>query len=163
MSESNPLKINIQETRSWHPVHHLRQNRRGVAENSTDYFRLKITGIGDCSHSPKTLLFEESAIKSRKTQSKDAHFADKGLSESCHGFPVVTYDDGTIKKAECLCICCFELVVWEKTLESPELWRDPTSSTKDKSWCSIVGPDAKANSTSLAPDEKNDRHKHPRC
>ena len=63
-------------------------------------------------------------------------------------FPVVTYgcESWTVKKAECRRIDAFELLVLEKTLESPLDCKEiqPVHSEGDQPWVFFGGNDAKA-------------------
>ena len=90
-SEKVGLKLNIQKTRSWHPVLITSWQTDGdTVETVADFIFLgcKITADGDCSHEIKRRLFLgrqtmtnlDSIIKNRH------HFADKGPSRQSYGF-----------------------------------------------------------------------------
>ena len=71
------------------------------------------------------------------------------------GFPVVMYgcESWSIKKAECRRIDAFEIVVLEKTLESPLDCKEiqPVHSKGDQSWVFFGRNDAKAETPVLWP------------
>ena len=72
-------------------------------------------------------------------------------------FPVVMYgcESWTVKKAECRRIDAFELVVLEKTLESPLDCREiqPVHSKGDQSWVFIGRTDVEAETPTLWPPD----------
>ena len=72
-------------------------------------------------------------------------------------FPVVMYgcEDWTIKKSECQRIDAFELLVLEKTLESPLDCKEiqPVHSKGDQSWVFIGRTDAEAETPILWPPD----------
>ena len=83
------------------------------------------------------------------------YFADKGPLVKAMVFPLVTYgcENWTIKKAECQRIDAFELVVLEKTLESPLDCKEiqPVHSEGDEPWDFFGRNDAKAETPVLWP------------
>ena len=126
-SEKAGLKLNTQKTRilascpitSW-------QIKGETRETVSDFIFLgsKITADGDCSHEVKRRLLPgrkamtnlDSILKSR-----DITLLTKVHLVKAMAFPVFMYgcEIWTITKAEHLKIDAFELVLLEKTLESP--------------------------------------------
>ena len=122
-SEKAGLELNIQKTKimasspitSW-------QIEREKVEAVTDsiFLTSKITVDGDCSHKViRYLLLERKAITilDGALKSRDITLATKVHLVKAMVFPVVMYgcESCTIKKAE----GCFQIVVLQKTLESP--------------------------------------------
>ena len=126
-SEKFGLKLNIKKTKimASGPITSWEIDGETV-ETVSDLIFLgsKITADGDCSHEIKRLLLLgrkvmtnlESILKSR-----DITLPTKVCLVKAMVFPVVMYgcESWTVKKAECQRIDAFELVVLEKTLESP--------------------------------------------
>ena len=95
-------------------------------ETVTDFifWGSKITADGDCSHEIKRCLFlgrKTMTNLDRIFKSRDITLPTKVCLVKAIVFPVVMYgyESWTIKKAEHRRIDAFELVVLEKTLESP--------------------------------------------
>ena len=85
------LKLNIQKTRSWHPVPSLHGQTDGeTMETMTDFIFLgsKLTADGDCSHEIKRyLLFGRKTDKPRQHIRKQRdYFANKGPSSQGYSF-----------------------------------------------------------------------------
>ena len=98
----------------------------GKLETVADFIFLgsKITADGDCSHDIKRyLLLGRKAMTNLDSilKSRDITLPTKVCLLKAMVFPVVIYgcESWTIKKAEHQRIDAFELVVLEKTLESP--------------------------------------------
>ena len=84
----------------------------------------RITADGDCSHEIKScLLLGRKVVTNLDStlKSRDITLPTKVRLVKAVVFPVVMYgcESWTIKKAECRRIDAFELLVLEKTLESP--------------------------------------------
>ena len=104
-------------------------NRWGNSGNSKikdDFIFLgsKITADGDCSHEIKRHLFLGRKVMTNLDsilKSRDITLPTKVHLVKAMIFPVVMYgcESWTLKKAECRKIDAFELLVLEKTLESP--------------------------------------------
>ena len=121
------LKLNIQKSKimAYSPITSWQIDGKTM-ETVTDFIFLgsKITADGDCSHEIKRCLLlgrkditnPDSVLKGR-----DITFQTKVHLIKAMVFPVVIYggESWTIKKPECQRINAFELVVLEKTLESP--------------------------------------------
>ena len=120
----------------------------------------KITGDGDCSHEikihlllgRKVMTYLDNIFKSRDiTLPTKVHLVKAMIC------PVVTYgcDSWTVKKAERRRINAFELVVLEKTLESPLDYKEiqPVHSEGDQPWVFFGRNDAKAETPILWPSD----------
>ena len=88
------------------------------------FFGSKITVDGDCSHRIKRyLLLGRKADKPRQRIKKQKHhFANKGRNNQSYGFSsshVQMWELDQKKKVWALKNRCFQIVVLEKTLESP--------------------------------------------
>ena len=84
----------------------------------------KITADGDCSHEIKRRLLLGRKVMTNLDgilKSRDITLPTKVHLVKAMVFPVVMYgcESWTLKKAECRKIDAFELLVLEKTLESP--------------------------------------------
>ena len=97
-----------------------------TVETLTDFIFLgsKITAYGDCSHEIKRYLhFGRKAMTNLDSvlRSRDITLPAKSHIVEAMVFPVVMYgrENWTIKKAECWRIDALELLVLEKTFESP--------------------------------------------
>ena len=127
-------------------------------ETVTDFIFLgsKITADGDCSHEikrcfgRKVMTNLDSIFKSR-----DITLPSKVCLAKAMVFPVVMYgcESWTVKKAERQRIDAFELVVLEKTLESPLDCKEiqPVHSEGDQPWNFFGRNDAKAEAPVLWP------------
>ena len=126
-SEKVGLKLNIQKTKimasdpiiSW-------QIDEETVETVADFSLLgsKITADSDCSHEIKRRLLLGRKVMTNLDsilKSKDITLTTKVCLVKAMVFPVVIYgcESWTVKKAECRRIDAFELLVLEKTLESP--------------------------------------------
>ena len=117
----------------------------------------KITADGDCSHEIKRRLLLgrkvmtnlDSILKSRDITLPTKVCLVKGIV-----FLVVMYgcESWTVKKAECLRLCAFKLVL-EKTLESPLDCKEiqPVHPKVDQSWVFIGRTDVEAETPVLWP------------
>ena len=93
-SEKVGLKLNIQKTKSWHPVPslcHLWQIDRETMETVTDFIFLGsiITENGDCSHEIKRRLLLGRKVMTNLDsilKSRDVTFANKSPSSQGSGF-----------------------------------------------------------------------------
>ena len=134
-------------------------------ETMTDFIFLgsKITADGYCSHEIKRcLLLQRKTVTNLDSilKSRDISLPRKVCLVKAMVFPVVMcgYDSCTIKKAEHWRIDAFELVVVEKTLESPSDCKEiqPVHPKGDQSWVFIGRTDVKAETPILWPlDAKN--------
>ena len=111
----------------------------------------KITVDGDCSHEIKRcLLLGRKAMTNLDSilKSRDITLPTKAHLVKAMVFPVVMYgcESWTIKKAEHRRIDAFELLVLEKTLESPLDCKEiqPVHSEGDQPWDFFGRNDAKA-------------------
>ena len=124
-SEKVGLKPNIQKTKimasgpitSW---------QMGKQWKQWDFILgdTKITADGDCSHEIKRRLLLGRKVMTNLDsifKSRDITLPAKVCLVKAMVFPVVMYgcESWTVKKAECRRIDAFEIVVLEKTLESP--------------------------------------------
>ena len=135
-SEKVDLKLNIQKTKimvsspitSWQIDGKTMETVRNFILGGS-----KITADGDCSHEIKRhLLLGRKALTKLDSilKSRDITLPTKVCLVKAMVFPVVMYgcESWTIKKAECRRIDAFELLVLQKTLESPLDWQgNPTS------------------------------------
>ena len=126
-NEKAGLKLNIQKTEimASGPIT-SGQNDGETMETVADFIFLgsKITADGDCSHAIKRyLLLGRKAMTNldSRLKSRDITLPTKVHLVKAMFFPVVMYgcESWTVKKSECRRIDAFELVVLEKTLESP--------------------------------------------
>ena len=123
----------------------------------------KITADGDCSHKIKRhLLLGRKAMTNLDSilKSRDITLPTKFGLVKAIVFPVVMYgcESWTIKKAEQQRIDAFELLVLEKTLESPLDSKEiqPVHAKGDQSWVSIGRTDVDAEIPVLwLPDAKS--------
>ena len=97
-----------------------------TVETVSDFIFLgsKITADGDCSHEIKRCLLLGRKVMTNLDsifKSRDIALPTKVRLVKAMVFPVVMYgcESWTVKKVECRRIGAFELVVLEKTLESP--------------------------------------------
>ena len=162
-SEKVGLKLNIKKTKimasgpitSW-------QIDGETVETVADFIFLgsKITANGDYSHEikwhlllgKKVMTNLDSILKSRDiTLSTNVHLVKAMV------FPVVIYgcENWTIKEAEHRRIDAFELVVLEKTLESPLDFKEiqPVHPKGDQSWVFIGRTDVEAETPVLWPSD----------
>ena len=102
------------------------QTDEKIMDTVTDFVFLgsKVTAGGDCSHEIKRCLLlgrKAMTILDSILKSRDITLPTKVRLVKAMVFPLVMYgcENWTIKKAECQRIDAFELVVLEKTLESP--------------------------------------------
>ena len=126
-------------------------------ETMTDFIfgGSKITADGDCSHEIKRHLLPrrkamtnlDNILKSRH------HFAGKGLYSQSYGFSsshiriwVLDHKEGWTPKK-----WCFQIVVLEKTLESPLTWKEikPVNPKGNQLWIFIGRTDAEAKAPEL--------------
>ena len=130
-------------------------------EAVTDYLFLgsKITAYGDCSHEiRRQLLLERKAMANLK--SKDITLLTKVHVVKTMVFPVshVWMWEVDHKEGRALTNWCFEIVVLEKTLESPLHCKDiqPVYPKGNQQWLFIGRTDAEAEALILwQPDAKN--------
>ena len=121
-------------------------------ETVTDFIFLgsKVTADGDCSHKIKTFApWKKNYDKPRQHIKKQRHyFADKGLSNQCYGFSSsdvriweLDHKEGWAPKN-----WCFQIVVLEKTLESPLDSKEikPINPKGNQPWIFIERADAEA-------------------
>ena len=135
-SEKVGLKLNIQKTKimASSPITSWQIDGETV-ETVSDFIFLgyKITAYGDCSHEIKRHLLlgrkVMTNLDSMHIQKQRYYFANKGLSRQVYGFSIshvwmweLDYKESWAPKN-----WCFWTVLFEKTLESPELQGDPTS------------------------------------
>ena len=118
----------------------------------------KITADGDCSHEIKRCLLLGRKVMTNLDsifKSRDITLPTKVHLVKAMVFPVVMYgcESWTVKKAECQRIDAFELLVLEKTLESPLDCKEiqPIHSEGDQSWVFFGRNDAKAETPVLWP------------
>ena len=168
-SKKVALKLNIRKTKimasgpitSW-------QIDGETVETVTDLIFLssKISADGNCSHEIKRcLLLGRKAMTNLESilKSRDFTLPTKVHLIKAMVFPAVIYgcERWTIKKAECFFECwidAFELVVLEKTLESPLDCKEikPVHPKGDQSWVFIGRTDIEAEAPILwPPDVKN--------
>ena len=102
------------------------QTDEKIMDTVTDFVFLgsRITAGGDCSHEIKRCLLlgrKAMTILDSILKSRDITLPTKVHLVKAMVFPLVMYgcENWTIKKAECQRIDAFELMVLEKTLESP--------------------------------------------
>ena len=123
----------------------------------------KITADGDCSHKIKRrLLLGRKAMINLDSilKSRDISLPAKVRLVKAMAFPLVMYgcESWNIKKAECQRTNAIELVVLEKTLESPLDCKEiqPVHPKGDQSWVFIGRTDVEAETIILWPlDAKN--------
>ena len=126
-SENVGLKLNIQKTRSWHPVPTLHGKEMGKQWKQCQTLFLggsKITADGDCSHEIKRrLLLGRKVITNLDSifKSRDITLPTKGHLIKAVVFPVIMYrcESWTIKKAEHWRNDAFELWCWRRLLRVP--------------------------------------------
>ena len=160
-SEKVGLKLNIQKTKimasgpitSW-------QMDGEIVETVADFIFLgsKITADGDCSHEIKRRLLLGRKVMTNLDsifKSRDITLPTKVCLVKAMVFPVVMYgcESWTVKKAEHQRIDAFELVVLEKTLESPLDCKEiqPVHSEGDQPWDFFGRNDTKAETPVLSP------------
>ena len=118
----------------------------------------KITSNGNCSHEIKRyLLWKKSYDKLRQCIKKQRyHFANKGLYSQSNGFSsshewMWEFDH---KEGWALKNWCFQIVVLEKTLESPlDCKIKPVKPKGNQSWIFIGRTDAEAEALILWPPD----------
>ena len=100
--------------------------------------------VTDCSHKIKRcLLLGRKAVTNLDSRLKrrDIALLTKACIVKAMIFPVVMYicESWTIKKAECQKNWCFQIVVLEKTFESPLDWKEikPVNPKENKPWIFI--------------------------
>jgi len=120
------LKLNIQKTRSWHPVPSLYGKQMGKQwqQWQTVFLGSNITADGDCSHEIKRhlLLGRKTTINLHSIlKSRDITLPTKFCLVKAMVFPAVMYgcERWTINKAEGRRIDVFELWCWRRLFESP--------------------------------------------
>ena len=127
-SEKAGLKLNIRKTKIMLSSFKTSCLKDGeTVETVTDFIILggfKITADGDCSHEIKRCLLLGRKVMSNLDsilKSRDITLTTKVHLVKAMVFPVVMYgcESWPIKQSECRRIDAFELVVLEKTLESP--------------------------------------------
>ena len=118
----------------------------------------RITADGDCSLEIKRcLLLGRKVVTNLDStlKSRDITLPTKVRLVKAVVFPVVMYgcESWTIKKAECRRIDAFELLVLEKTLESPLDCKEiqPVHPKGDQSWVFIGRTDVEAETPILWP------------
>ena len=118
----------------------------------------KITADGDCSHEIKRRLLLGRKLMSNLDsvfKSRDITLPTKVRLVKAMFFPVVMYgcESWTVKKAEHRRIDAFELLVLEKTLETPLDCKEiqPVHSKGDQPWDFFGRNDAKAETPVLWP------------
>ena len=125
-SEKAELKLNIQNTKSWHRVPSLHGKQMGK-----QWKQCQTLFLG----APKSLQMVIAAMKLKDAYSLEekfdqprqhikkqrCYFANKGPSSQGYGFPVVMYgcESWTVKKAERRRIDAFELWCWKRLLRIP--------------------------------------------
>ena len=116
----------FKKLRSWHlvPSIHGKQNGRKVEVTDFIFLGSKITADGDCSPEIKWQLapWKESNDKaSQHTKKQRYHFTDKSPYSQIYGFSSsrVQMWQLNYKESWALKNWCFQIVVLEKTLESP--------------------------------------------
>ena len=159
------LKLNIQKTRSWHPVPSLHGKQIGKQwqQWQTIFLGSNITADGDCSHEikrhlllgRKTTINLDSILKSRDITLPTNFCLVKAMV-----FPAVMYgcERWTINKAECRRIDASELWCWRRLFESPLDCKEiqPVNPKGSQSSIFIGSRDAKAETPILwPPDAKN--------
>ena len=121
---------------------------RETVETVSDFifWGSKITADGDWSHETKRhLLLGRKVMTNLDSifKNRDIPLPTKVCLVKAMVFPVVMYgcESWTVKKAERWRIDAFELVVLEKTLESPLDCKEiqPVHSKGDQPWCSLEG------------------------
>ena len=122
------------------------------------FFGSKIGADGDCSHEIKRRLLLRRKVMTNLDsifKSRDITLLTKVHLVKAMVFPVVMYgcESWTVKKAECRRIDSFELMVLEKTLESPLDFKEiqPVHSEGDQPWDFFGRNDAKAEAPVLWP------------
>ena len=114
-----------------------------TVETVSDFIVLgsKIAADGDCSHEIKRCLLLGRKVMTNLDsifKSRDITLPTKVRLVKAMVFPVVMYgcESWTVKKAECQIIDAFELVVLEKTLDSPLGCKEirPVHSEGDQPW-----------------------------
>jgi len=120
----------------------------------------KITADSDCSHEIKRRLLLGRKVMTNLDsilKSKDITLTTKVCLVKAMVFPVVIYgcESWTVKKAECRRIDAFELLVLEKTLESPLDFKEiqPVHPKGDQSWVFIGRTDVEAETPILWPPD----------
>ena len=118
----------------------------------------KITADGECNHEIKRCLLLGRKVMTNLDsifKSRDITLPTKVCLVKAMVFPVVMYgcESWTVKKAEHRRTDAFELVVLEKTLESPLDCKEvqPVHSKGDQSWVFIGRTDAEAETPILWP------------
>ena len=160
-SEKVGLKLNIQKTKIMESGPSTSWEIDGeTVETVSDFifWGSQITADGDCSHEikrrfllgRKAMTNLDSILKSRDITLPTTVHLVKAMV-----FPVVIYGckSWTVKKAEHQRIDAFELVVLEKTLESPLDCKEilPVHPKGDQSWVFIGRTDAEAKTSILWP------------
>ena len=125
------LETQLGKNWSWHLVPSLLANRRGISGRSDSFLFLgfKITADSDCSHEiQRCLLLGRKAMANLDSRFKKQrhHFADKGPYNQSYGFSSsrvwmweLGHKEGWVPKN-----WCFQIVVLEKTLESPSDFKE---------------------------------------
>ena len=132
-SEKVGLKLNIQKTKIMASGPITSWQIHGSTVRDFILGGSKITADGDCSHEIKRpLLFGRKVMTKLDSiyKSRDIILPAKVRLVKAMVFPVVMYgcESWTVKKSECRRIDAFELLVLQKTLESPLDWQgNPTS------------------------------------
>ena len=153
-SEKVGLKLNIQKMRIMASGPITSWEMDGETEERVSdliFLGSKITADGDFSHEIKRHLFLGRKVMTNLDsvfKSKDITLPTKVRLVKAMVFPVVMYgcESWTVKKAEHQRIDAFELVVLEKTLESPLDCKEiqPVHSEGDQPWDFFGRNDAKA-------------------
>ena len=165
-SEKVDSKLNIQKTKIMASLPIASWQIDGETMKTVTDFILggsKITADGDCSHEIKRhLLLARKAMPNQESilKSRDITLPTKVHVVKAMVLPVVTYgcESWTVKKAEHRRIDAFELVVLEKTLESPLDCKEiqPVNLKGNQSWIFLGRTDAETETPILwPPDAKN--------
>ena len=123
----------FKKLRSWHlvPSIHGKQNGRKVKVTDFIFLGSKITADGDCSPEIKWhLLLGRKAMTNLNNILKNRHyFTDKGPYSQIYGFSSSRVQMWQLdyKESWALKNWCFQIVVLEKTLESPLDSREQTN------------------------------------
>ena len=161
LTQNMSLKLNIQKTKimASGPITSWEIDGETV-ETVADFIFLgsKITVDGDCSHEIKRRLLLGRKVMTNLDsifKSRDITLPTKVRLVKAMVFPVVMYgcERWTVKKAEHRRIDAFELLVLEKTLESPLDCKEiqPVHSEGDQPWDFFGRNDAKAETPVLWP------------
>ena len=143
-SKEAGLKLNIQKTRSWHPVPSLHGKQIGKQwqQWQTIFLGSKITEDRDYSHEIKSCLVHGTIAMTNLDgilKSRDITLPTNFCLVKAMVFPAVMYgcEGWNIKKAECQRMTLLNCDVGEDSWESLRLQGDPTSQSLRKSTLNI--------------------------